>query len=101
MAQESRPIEVTDASEDRRYEIRLGDQLAGYARYRDAADGRRILVHTEVDDAFEGQGLGGRLARGALDDIRAHGWTVTPTCPFIAGYIDGHPEYADLVDARS
>lgn len=89
-------IEVTDAVERHRYEIRLGGELAGFALYRDVPGGRRILVHTEVDAAFEGRGLGGALARGALDDIRARGWTVTPRCPFIAGYLDRHPEYADL-----
>jgi predicted GNAT family acetyltransferase len=56
-------------------------------------------VHTEVDDAFEGQGLGSQLAAGALDDVRRLGKRVVPRCPFIAKFIAHHPEHQDLVDA--
>jgi len=47
---------------------------------------------------YEGLGLGGRLARTALDDARTRGLTVMPYRPFIAGYIERHlDEYHDLV----
>jgi predicted GNAT family acetyltransferase len=55
-------------------------------------------VHTEIDPAFEGKGLGSALAAGALDAERALGEPVVPLCPFIRSYIDRHPDYADLVD---
>ena len=59
--------------------------------------GAVVLVHTEVDDAFEGHGVGGHLAAGALDDLRARGVKVEPLCPFIVRYIERHPEFSDLV----
>ena len=59
--------------------------------------GRITFVHTEIDDAYAGQGLGGKLARAALDDVRARGLAVRPDCPFIKGWIAKHPDYADLV----
>ncbi len=80
----------------RRYEIRVGETRAGLAVYRDEP-GRRVFTHTEVDPAFEGRGLGSRLAAFALDDTRAEGLRVVPVCPFIAAYIERHPQYADLV----
>jgi predicted GNAT family acetyltransferase len=81
-----------------RYEIFDDDgALAGFAQYV-LRGGRVIFVHTEIDDAYEGKGLGSRLAAGALDDVRRHGHLVVPLCPFIASYIEHHPEYADLVD---
>ncbi|MGZ4681747.1 MAG: GNAT family N-acetyltransferase [Acidimicrobiales bacterium] len=89
-------IDVTDNAAQRRYEARLDGTLAGYAEYRDAP-GRRIFTHTQVDDAFEGHGVGGALASAALDDVRRAGLAVVPRCPFIAAYIERHPEYADLV----
>jgi predicted GNAT family acetyltransferase len=89
-------IEVTDNPDERRYEAHLDGELAGFAEYRDAP-GRRIFTHTEVADEFEGHGVGGALAAGALDDVRGRGLAVVPRCPFIAGYIERHPEYADLV----
>ena len=46
---------------------------------------------------FEGQGLGARLARFALDDARERGLRVVPLCPFIAAFVKRHPEYQDLV----
>jgi predicted GNAT family acetyltransferase len=54
-------------------------------------------MHTEVFDAFEGQGVGGALARGVLDDLQAREIKVRPFCPFIAGWIRRHPDYLDGV----
>ena len=56
-----------------------------------------MFVHTEVLPAFEGKGVGSRLATWALDDVRARGLKLTPQCPFIAAFIKRHPAYADLV----
>ena len=80
-----------------RYEIRADEQLAGFADYRLRPDGTVIFTHTEIDDAFDGRGLGGALARAALDDVRRRGVLAVPRCPFIAGYIERHAEYQDLV----
>jgi uncharacterized protein len=87
---------VADAPERSRFEISVDDALAGFAVYR-LAPGRITFVHTEIDDAYSGQGLGGKLARAALDDVRTRGLAVKPDCPFIAGWIAKHPDYADLV----
>jgi predicted GNAT family acetyltransferase len=57
-----------------------------------------IFTHTQVEDAYEGHGVGSALARFALDDVRASGTRkVLPLCPFIKGWIEKHPDYADLV----
>jgi predicted GNAT family acetyltransferase len=80
----------------RRFEIFVGDTRAGFAVYRDEP-GRRVFTHTEVDPAFEGRGLGSRLAAFALDETRAQGLSVVPLCSFIAAYIARHPEYGRLV----
>ncbi len=92
------PIEVVDNPEQERYEIRAGGELAGLTQYR-LAPGRISFIHTEVDDRFEGQGLGSRLIAFALDDARARGLAVLPFCPFVRGYIQRHPGYLDLVPA--
>ncbi len=89
-------IEVADAPERSRFEISVDGALAGFAVYRLRPD-RIIFVHTEIDDAYAGQGLGGKLARAALDTARARGLAVRPECPFIKGWIAKHPDYADLV----
>jgi predicted GNAT family acetyltransferase len=92
--------EVRDAEEHGRYEVLVDGALAGFAQYRDDA-GVRVFTHTEVFDAFEGQGVGSALAAGALDLVRAAGLRIVALCPFIASYVERHPEQADLVDAAA
>jgi uncharacterized protein len=88
--------EFVDAPESHRYELRSGDQLVGTIVYR--LNGDVIwLIHTEVPEAFSGQGHASTLARSALDDARARGLRVKPDCPYVRSYIQKHPEYADLV----
>lgn len=89
--------EVRDNPDQHRYEVTEDGMLAGFAEYR-LRDGAVVFTHTEIGDAFEGQGIGGRLARGALDDVRARGLSAVPQCPFIKGWIERHPDYADLVE---
>lgn len=80
-----------------RYEAHLDGQLAGFAEY-ELTDQLVIFTHTQVEDAYEGHGVGSALARFALDDVRASGTRkVLPLCPFIKGWIEKHPDYADLV----
>lgn len=87
--------EINDAPERSRYEITVDGTLAGFAVYRLRPD-RITFVHTEIDDAFGGQGLGGALVRGALDDVRTRGLRVVAECPFVKAWIERHPDYADL-----
>ena len=61
------------------------------------ADGKIIFTHTGVPEALGRQGLGSMLARAGLEYARVQSLTVVPLCSFIAGYIQKHPEYQDLV----
>lgn len=88
---------VQDNGEAQRFELWVDDTLAGFAQYV-RRGGRLVFTHTEIDPSFGGRGLGGVLAGAALDAARAQGVKVVPLCPFIAAYIDKHPEQADLVD---
>jgi predicted GNAT family acetyltransferase len=89
--------QVTDHPELRRFEARSRGELAGVVTY-DIGDEKMVLIHTEVEQAFEGKGVGGRLARAALESARERGLRVVPRCPFVAVYLKRHPEFGDLVD---
>ncbi len=90
---------VTRNDDRHRFEIRTEDgRLAGFAEFR-LGDGVIEFTHTVVKDRFEGQGVGGTLAREALDQARDQGLAVVATCPFIKGWIEKHPDYAGLVRA--
>jgi uncharacterized protein len=92
-------IDVHDDPDNRRYEITVDGAHAGEAVYVRKGS-RTIFTHTEIDDAFGGQGLGGKLAKGALDAERSRGTKIVPLCPFIVSYVEKHPEYAPLVDSE-
>ena len=78
-----------------RFELEIDGHLAK-AWYR-LSPGLITFTHTDVPDELAGRGIGSRLAKGALDIVRAEGLKVVPLCPFIAAYIGKHPEYADLL----
>jgi uncharacterized protein len=87
---------VLDVPQAHRYELLLDGSRIGLLAYR-RRDNRVAFTHTEIRPACEGRGFGSRLAAAALDDARRQGLVVVPLCPFIAAYIDRHPEYRDLV----
>jgi len=88
-------VVVDDQPAAQRYEARLEGRVVAFTEYR-RVRGRLVFFHTQVDPAFEGRGIGSRLAAGALDDVRAKGLTIAVKCPFIAAYLERHPEYDDL-----
>ena len=87
---------VRDVPEADRYEIRDGEQVLGLAAYDRRGD-VVVFTHTEVDPDAGRSGLGSTLVRAALDDVRSRGGSVVPRCSFVRGWIERHPEYADLV----
>ncbi len=91
-------VAVHDNPEEHRYEAVVDGTLAGFAVYR-MHPGLIAFVHTEVDEVFEGHGVGSTLVREALEDVRLRGLDVAPICPFVSSFIDQHREYLDLVPA--
>jgi predicted GNAT family acetyltransferase len=89
-------VEVRDNAEASMFQVFVDGEAAGRAEYR-REDGNVVFTHTVVDPGHEGEGLGGKLARGALDLVRADGGKVVPSCPFIKGWIDKHEDYQDLL----
>jgi uncharacterized protein len=90
------PFTVRDDQEQSRFEaVDESGLVAGFAAYRRFPD-RIVFTHTEVDDAFEGRGVGSTLVRAALDAVRDEGLRVVPRCPFVKAFMERHPEYGDL-----
>jgi len=89
-------VTVVRNDDGSRYEILVDGQRVGIADFRMRGD-RQVFVHTEIDPEFRGRDLAAQLVRAALDDARAQGHAVIPRCPYVAEFIQEHPEYADLV----
>jgi uncharacterized protein len=90
---------VRDDSARQRYELEAGDGLAFIDYLRDGA--KVIMTHAEVPVALRGGGIGSALVRGALALVRERGEKVVPLCPFVAQYMQRHPETLDLLADRS
>ncbi|WP_433791445.1 NAD(+)/NADH kinase [Actinoplanes sp. CA-252034] len=82
---------VVDSFERHRYEVLVGGETVGTLDYAHR-DGRIELLSTEIEQAFSGRGLAGRLAAAALADARSRGIPVIATCPYVAGYLERHSE---------
>ena len=87
---------VTDNPGEDRYELFLGDELVGIIQYY-TEPGTVALTHTEIVEAYEGQGLASRIVSWALQDIRSRGLKLLPLCPYVQAYLGRHPEERDIV----
>ncbi len=86
---------IRDNPEAQRFELETSAGLA-VAEYR--RDGATLIVfHTEVPPALRGQGIGEKLVRGVLDEVRRRGEKVVPRCWYVREFVASHPEYRDLV----
>jgi predicted GNAT family acetyltransferase len=87
--------EVTHNPALKRYELTMEGHLAT-ACY-EIANGVVTFEHTEVPPELGGKGVGSKLIKGALAQVRADGLKVAAECPFVRAYLDKHVEYADLL----
>ncbi len=82
-------------NEDRsRFELEV-DGIIAFVAYRKSPNAI-TLVHTEVPPELGGRGIGSKLARAALDAVRAQQRKLTVECDFVRSFIAKHPEYSDL-----
>lgn len=96
MTESATESKVVRNDEKNRYEVFYGGALAGFSEYEERDD-ETVFIHTEIDGAFAGKGLGGILAKQAVEDVIARGRVIRPLCPFILAYLDKHPQYDEHV----
>jgi uncharacterized protein len=88
-------LKVTDNKEKNRFEIALEGGANGFIDYSEQ-NNVMAMTHTEIPPEFEGEGIGSRLVKGALEIVKNENKRVRPLCPFVAVYIERHPEYKAL-----
>lgn len=89
--------DVVDNRNEHRFELNVDGHIA--AAYYKRAGNVITFNHTEVPAELGGKGIGSKLVKTALDQVRADGLQVVAQCPFVKGWIDKHPGYADLLKA--
>jgi hypothetical protein len=86
---------LVDNEKDKQYEFHIDGVIAKieYIRAKD----KIYLTHTEVPNELEGKGIASALVKEVLEDIEKRELTLIPMCPFVAGYIQRHPDWKKLV----
>ena len=91
-------VTITDNPDKSRLEALLDDgTVAGFADYRPRGSSTYSFTHTEVDDEFEGQGVGSKLMRGVIEFARANEVKVLPSCEFLRSYMKEHEDTHDVL----
>lgn len=87
--------QVINNARERQFEIHV-DGLMGKLTYN-TKDDMIAFFHTEVPDALQGQGLAAKLALAALTYAKDNHLRILPYCPYVAAYIQKHPEWQQYV----
>lgn len=87
---------ITHNVANQRFETVINGVTA-YLSYEILSENTLDYQHTIVPDELGGQGVGKALVKYALEDARAQGNKVRPSCSFVAHFIQKNPEYVDLV----
>ncbi len=88
-------VVVTQNEARKRFEAEVNNKLAliEYIKTKD----KIYLTHTEVPNELEGQGIASSMVKQVLNRIREQELALIPLCPFVAGYVKRHSEYASLL----
>jgi uncharacterized protein len=89
--------DIIDNKAHHRFELEVDGHLA--KSFYEIENGVITFIHTEVPPELGGKGVGSRLIKGALDQVRGRDLKVIAECLFVKAYIEKHPEYADLLQA--
>lgn len=87
--------EVVNDTARKRYELHAEGGIA--VAYYEPRDSAIVFTHTVVPERLQGRGIASTLIKAALADVRERGLKVIAECPFVAAYIERHPEERDLL----
>ncbi|WP_099464002.1 MULTISPECIES: GNAT family N-acetyltransferase [Parabacteroides] len=88
--------ELIDNETHHQYEFHV-DKYIPKIEYIKSKNGEIYLTHTEVPIALEGKGIGSQLVEKVLKDIEKQELRLVPLCPFVAGYLQKHPDWKRIV----
>ena len=98
MSDELPEIKLEDSGSKGRYFLRSPKGAVAEMTFSKVGDSMIIIDHTDVPDAFRGQGVGLRLVTRAVEDMRAAGKKIIPLCPFANAQFRRHKEWTDVLE---
>ena len=72
-------------------------QKAGLMTYSWAGDDKISIDHTEVEQAYNGKGVGKAMVYKAVEFAREKNIKIIPLCPFVKKVFDKTPEFRDVL----
>jgi predicted GNAT family acetyltransferase len=90
-------LEVSHQQDAHMFVASLDGEDAGrlaYDPHRSKAEW--VAYSTSVSPRFEGNGVGSALTLAAVEAAQRDAVKIVPTCWFVAGWFDRHPEFADV-----
>jgi predicted GNAT family acetyltransferase len=92
-------MEVKNKNDGKRgvFYIEVDGKEIGLMHYTFAGPGKMIIDHTEVNDEYQGKGLGKQLVKAGVDYAREHHLKILPLCPFAKKIFELTPAFADVL----
>lgn len=93
---ETKEYELINNTDESQYEFHVGKYIPKI-KYMKSVNNEIYLTHTEVPSELGGQGIGSLLVEKVLQDIEMQKLQLVPLCPFVAGYIQKHPDWRRIL----
>ncbi|MFZ4931064.1 GNAT family N-acetyltransferase [Chryseobacterium sp. Mn2064] len=92
-------IEVKQNNDEKHgsFEAFIDGRRAGEMTYTWAGEERFIIDHTEVEEAYNGKGVGKEMLLAAVDFARKNGKKIIPLCPFAKASFQKSEEIQDVL----
>ena len=92
-------MEIQQINDTRKgyFEALEDGKQAGKMTYTWAGDSKFIIDHTEVNEDFNGKGVGKKLVMKAVEFARNNNLKIIPLCPFAKSVFDKTAEIHDVL----
>lgn len=92
-------IEVQQKNNEKNgeFEALFDGNHAGLMTYTWAGNDKFIIDHTEVEEAFNGKGLGKEMLLAAVDFARKNNLKIIPLCPFAKATFQRNADLQDVL----
>lgn len=79
------------------FEAIIDGNRAGLMTYTWAGEDRFIIDHTEVEEAYNGKGVGKEMLIKAVEFARENGKKIIPLCPFAKATFQKNEDLQDVL----
>ncbi|MFL9833604.1 MULTISPECIES: GNAT family N-acetyltransferase [Chryseobacterium] len=79
------------------FEAIIDGNRAGLMTYTWAGEDRFIIDHTEVEEAYNGKGVGKEMLIKAVEFARENGKKIIPLCPFAKATFQKNEDLRDVL----